>query len=179
MTYIKSHASRVENMRALVAEFGKRDLLNSDIREMFGFSQTGVRSCTAELIDAHVIIISHRDKALVRGIGEPVFSITSNHTAISIFLGNLEAKRPKRDPRPRGYGEIATGDPARHVYGSLGESAMSVEQIAPVAPDPFALHSDFFKPSPDFCERRSEPRPEPVRLTGFAALDVRFERRVG
>lgn len=176
MTKPNQQLVRVENMRCLVSEFRKRELTKADIRQMFSFSDSGVRSYIFELEDAHVIEIARRVKNSPRSVGNAVYTMTSDQEVIERFLAKLGTKPPKSERDKRGHGEIATGNPSRHIYAALDGTVVRVPKIAPAQPDPLALAPDFFKPSTEFLERRSVPRDEQPRPTGFAALTVHFSR---
>lgn len=170
------HEARIANLKALVTEFGKRNLMKDDISFMFGFSPSGARSYAAELVSHEIIFVCDRIKAHRGRAGEPVYQLSADSSAVASFLIALDTSAPKRPKKVKVSQESRMAGRHLHILADDERFAVRVSRDQP-KPDPFALDPNFFKPSADFCERRSEPRPEPVRLTGFAALTVRFERK--
>lgn len=163
-------SERAENMRRLVAVMMTREMSAGDVTRFLGMARSGARNYTNELLAANIAT-----SRVAGAMGRTPYFRIPDHERAKAFLANL----PRRSGAPSNYAR-ALLDPSRHIHIATDDepTAPRVLRIK-VEPDPMALPTDFFKPSLDFCERRSEPRPEPVRLTGFAALDVRFERRVG
>lgn len=170
-------AERVTNMKNLVTVLMTREMSAGDVTRFLGMARSGARGYTNELVALHVASVR-----IGGAMGRtPYFRIPDRERAIAYLarLDNPDARKSVAGA-PTNYAR-AILDPSRHIHVTQDDepTAPRVARLKIAAPDPHALPSDFFKPSTEFCERRSEPRPEPVRVTGFAALDVRFERRAG
>lgn len=150
MTKPNRHAPRNVNMKRLVAGLLKGEMSTGDCGRLLGMSASGTRGYTHELVKLQVAV------ERIGGLSSrtPFYRIHDRDRAAA-YLAMLDAPETKAD---------------------LERLAPSVPAFKAPDPDPFALSKDFFKPSTEFLERRSVPRVEQPRPTGFDALTVHFAR---
>lgn len=177
MTKPNIRTERVANMKRLVAALIEREMSSAECAQLLGLSTSGTRGYTYPLT-THGVAESYTGGATCVG---KYFRIYDEERAAA-YLRQLDDPKASNNMAgaPSNY-QRAIKDPTRHIHVVADDEPTypRVRNITPAKPDPCALPHDFFKSTGQIYERRQQPRPEPVRVTGFAALDVRFERRVG
>lgn len=104
---------RQDNMRKLVDELGKRDMLADEICFFFGYSPSGARKYIRELVDAHIIEVSYN----VAGthMGPAVYSLSPDADHVHAFLALMDDSEMTR-PAVRNSGAKGVPESGRNFH---------------------------------------------------------------
>lgn len=181
-TRVKKHGNqrttqRIDNMKRLVEELSRRLMTPTDIGQFLEFSPSGVRKYLADLREACIVEAQTTDFQT----DQLNYGLIEDKTMVDAYLASLDTIRigaPSR--RMKSNVDLALRDKSRSFHLLRDDAYYSVRvSKAQVAPDPLALHRDFFKASDASLPATVRGEPVvPAAPTGFAALDVQFVRKV-
>lgn len=172
----KQVAKRIDNMKRLVDELGLRLMTPADMGQFLGFSPSGVRKYLADLREARILEAHGTDFVS----GRMNYGVVDDPAQVAAFLAGLaSARKDAPSRRMKSNVDLALSDKSRHFHLLQDDAyyAIRVSKVV-VAPDPLALHRDFFKASGASLPAAVRATPViPAAPTGFAALAVHFKRR--
>jgi hypothetical protein len=132
-------ASRIANMRRLIEELHKGDMLRHQVETFLGMCQSGARSYTSQMRDSDIIEVANKVSSSRHE--HPIYRLIASEDKIEQFLidaANCDERKKKVSRVPAGPGRRF------HLLADDEFHAVKVHR-GPVAPDPWALPVAFFR----------------------------------
>ena len=108
---------RVGLMRALIAEFGARDMATDEVCAFLGFSPSGTRKYLQDLRAAFLVEVAHHVERHNSHVPMPIYRLTADKDRVTHFLQLLAAPGHKKSMagRPSNL-SLAQRAPGRHLH---------------------------------------------------------------